>query len=249
MRRLSRESILHSRLLRRWHRYAGFTAAIFVCILAVTGLLLNRTDLLELDHHYLSWPPLLDWYGIKAPTDVVAFTAGGRTLALIGHRLFLDEKPLPGEYSSLQGATAEEELIVAAADRKLLLFSVTGELVESVSGAPAGVSRIGRLASGEVAIDAAAGVFVADADLLTWHGVSDLPAKLAWATPTAPASALLATLTDVYRGESLSWERVLLDLHSGRLFGRYGSWLMDSAAVLLLVLVVTGTWIWTRTKT
>ncbi|MBL1432554.1 MAG: hypothetical protein COB94_003805 [Gammaproteobacteria bacterium] len=44
----------------------------------------------------------------------------------------------------------------------------------------------------------------------------------------------------------ISWERMLLDLHSGRVFGRYGIYVMDFAAIGLLVLSCTGLWIWLR---
>ena len=66
--------------------------------------------------------------------------------------------------------------------------------------------------------------------------------------PRGLETALAAELSADYRGHSLSWERVLLDLHSGRLFGRYGTWVMDIAAGLLLVLVMTGIWLWTQRR-
>ncbi len=36
---------------------------------------------------------------------------------------------------------------------------------------------------------------------------------------------------------------VVLDLHSGRLFGRYGPFLTDAAAFILLALSISGAWI------
>ena len=37
---------------------------------------------------------------------------------------------------------------------------------------------------------------------------------------------------------------MLLDLHSGRIFGEYGVYLMDAAAVALLWLSGSGLWVW-----
>ena len=48
--------------------------------------------------------------------------------------------------------------------------------------------------------------------------------------------------------EVLPIERLLLDLHSGRFFGRFGPWVMDAAAVLIVLLGVSGTWIWLRRR-
>jgi hypothetical protein len=42
----------------------------------------------------------------------------------------------------------------------------------------------------------------------------------------------------------LSWERLLLDLHSGRLFGQAGVWIVDAVGVLLITLASSGTLMW-----
>lgn len=44
----------------------------------------------------------------------------------------------------------------------------------------------------------------------------------------------------------LSWDRVLLDLHTGRFFGDWGVYLMDAAAIVLLLLTFTGIYNWYR---
>ena len=75
---------------------------------------------------------------------------------------------------------------------------------------------------------------------------------LAWQPNTAPgirwadSAPLPETLRNVlikqYRGMGVSWERLLLDLHSGRLFGKIGVLIMNIAAVLMLLLAITGVW-------
>lgn len=47
---------------------------------------------------------------------------------------------------------------------------------------------------------------------------------------------------------SLNWQRLLLDLHAGRLFGLAGQLVMDLAALVLVVLALTGTVIWSRSR-
>ena len=71
---------------------------------------------------------------------------------------------------------------------------------------------------------------VADESLLGWEETRDAPVPRAAEAP--PADALDAALA-AYRGIGLPWERVVLDLHSGRILGRLGPWLMDAAAVAL----------------
>jgi len=45
-------------------------------------------------------------------------------------------------------------------------------------------------------------------------------------------------------GRQISLERFLLDAHSGRFFGKYGVYVIDIAALLLLILSITGIWLW-----
>ena len=46
----------------------------------------------------------------------------------------------------------------------------------------------------------------------------------------------------------ISIERLLQDLHSGRLFGIFGVILMDLASVALVLLALTGCWVWLRKR-
>jgi len=42
----------------------------------------------------------------------------------------------------------------------------------------------------------------------------------------------------------LSWERLLLDLHSGRLFGAAGVYVVDAAGLLFALLALSGVGTW-----
>ncbi len=44
--------------------------------------------------------------------------------------------------------------------------------------------------------------------------------------------------------ELVTWDRVLLDLHTGRFFGSAGPYVMDAAAILLLVVASSGVYNW-----
>ena len=74
----------------------------------------------------------------------------------------------------------------------------------------------------------------------------DLSIKPAIAPPAVAWSGVAA---DDHRDE-VNWERVLLDLHSGRLFGPWGVRLVDAMALLFAVLAVSGLIIsWRRRHT
>jgi hypothetical protein len=53
----------------RWHRRVGVTSAVFVIILAVTGLILNHNIMLDLHNVHITNPWLLEWYGYDADAE------------------------------------------------------------------------------------------------------------------------------------------------------------------------------------
>ena len=67
----------------------------FVLLVAVTGLLLNHTEELELDSRFVESEHILDWYGIKAPEQPRIFAAGPHHVALLGEQLYLDQHRIP----------------------------------------------------------------------------------------------------------------------------------------------------------
>ena len=46
--------------------------------------------------------------------------------------------------------------------------------------------------------------------------------------------------------EGLTLERVVLDIHSGRFFGKFGVYVVDFFSVLFLMLSITGLWIFLK---
>ncbi|NNC35955.1 MAG: PepSY domain-containing protein [Acidimicrobiales bacterium] len=52
---------------------------------------------------------------------------------------------------------------------------------------------------------------------------------------------------DRFAGRGMPASRILLDIHTGRFFGKIGTWLMGLASILLILLSVTGIYMWTTT--
>lgn len=233
--------------LATWHRRLGLTAALFVLLLAITGLALNHTDSLGLDERYVGAGWLIGWYGIDAPARAEGFRLDGRTVTQLGDRLYLDDRLVEQEAGALAGAVSTGGFIVVAVDGDLLVLTAVGDRVERLGredGIPAGIRAVGTDADGRLMVRTASGIYRADPELLSWAPAGGEPNAVRWPESAPPEPALLASLRQDYLSHILTLERVLLDLHSGRILGRYGPWLMDAAAVLLLVLAVTGVWLW-----
>lgn len=237
------------RSLFLWHRYFGLTAGLFVLILATTGLLLNHSTDLQLDKRHVRTAWLLDWYGISAPTVRVSFEVNGHWASEAGGHVYWDDRLLEGLQPPLRGAVSFENGAVIATAEELWWLNPGGEMVAKLGkldGLPSDIDALAHR-DGEIALHTAHGDYVGDRELLTWTPSTTLT-RLHWATPAIPSTELLAALARVQRGEGLTLERVLLDLHSGRLFGRFGPYVMDGAALLMLLLVVTGVWHWAQRK-
>ena len=56
-------------LFRKWHRRIGFAAALFLINLAVTGILINHSDDLELHKTYVTSDWITKAYGIRSPNS------------------------------------------------------------------------------------------------------------------------------------------------------------------------------------
>jgi hypothetical protein len=240
------------RLLRSlyiWHRYIGLATALFVVVLSVTGLALNHTDALQLDSRHIESDTLLDWYGIHAPDMIVSYRTEMHAISQLGNRLYWNLQLVPVTGGVLAGAVGYAGLIVVGLDSGLLLFTLEGELIEQLgaaAGVPPGIQAVGTDRAGKLVIKTAAGNYRTDENFIEWKDGPD--SETTWATATPPEQDLAQALRSAWRGSGLSLERVLLDLHSGRIMGEAGVWLVDAAALLFLLLAASGVWLWGRRR-
>lgn len=234
-----------------WHRYMGISAALFVLLIAVTGLMLNHTEDLQLDSEHVTNDWVLDWYGIQAPKDLRSYPAGRQHVTLMGEHLYLNRKEIDGEFRDLVGAVFLNDLFVIAVSDSILLLTKHGEIVEQLGtedGIPAGIRRIGVDDRGGLVTQGSLDFYASDDDFVKWSHREQAPAQVRWSQSESLDPALALSLQKHYRGEVLPLERLVLDLHSGRFFGQAGPWVFDIAAILLILLALSGTWIWLRRR-
>ncbi len=231
-----------------WHRYIGLLAALLTLLLAVTGLALNHYTALGLGKRHIQNEWLLDKLEITAPAVASGFRSHGHKVILLEPWIWLDNKLLAGKYSNIIGMVSLEGMLILSTPGELQLLTMQGELIErlrSQDGLPNTIQRIGRTESGRLVIETPLGQFQADHDILNWKSLSD---DASWSRPFNPDKVTLTRLQQHWRQQSLSWGRVILKLHSGRIFGDKGVLVMDGAAILLLFLSFSGFWIWLRTR-
>lgn len=236
------------RTLARWHRVLGLASAVLVIVLAVTGVLLHHASRFGLDRQSVQSPPWLDWYEITPPAELRSYPVGERRLSQLGNRIYLDAQELLATEDTLKGAVRAGDFIVLAGREHLWLLDARGVLLETLGpehGLPRGITRIGTRDT-QVALDTEQGKYLADLEVLRWTRTAGEVKH--WAQPQMPPQELRSEIEQAWRARELTVERVLRDVHSGRILGTVGAFIMDAAAVMLLVLAVTGVWIWWRAR-
>ncbi len=236
--------------LLRWHRRLGAMAAVFVVWLSVSGIILNHTEFLRLAEKPVRNGVILARYGITEPA-INSFKLGRWWLNHVGgHRLFVDTEEAVYCAAPLRGAVLYEQQIVALCNAELLLLTPDGELIERINashGLPAQARAIANW-QGSLWIATAGGAIEADIERLSWLPASQPPPDSAWSAAQPAPQGMQDALTQAFIGADISQERLLQDLHSGRLFGPWGVYLMDLAAVALCLLAASGLWVWGSAK-
>lgn len=232
-----RAEALKSLLL--WHRRIGIVATLFVIISVVTGILLNHVSDLALDKVTVTSPWLLDHYGLAANAAPVGIDLGDRGVSWVEGTVYVADgtgEPL----ETLIGAAAGRGFVVVAGSDQILLLTPGGELVEAIDShlLPGPILALGLTVGGNVAVRTNRGTFVSDTAFVGWTEARDTP--IAWSTVQELPEAERETVLERFRGKGLPLDRVLLDIHSGHILGFWGALIMDVAAVLFLVLAITG---------
>ena len=231
-----------------WHRRIGLLALILLIILAVTGIMLNHTEEFKLDESYVNNSWLLDWYGIEPEDEPVSYRVqnneNSHIISLWQNRLFFDDITIINPEQALHGAIAAEQFIVIALDNEIILLSYEGELIErlSTSISFSNIQRLGLKYKRPVIETSEPLYYIADEHILDWDIITN--EGIQWTEPYSLTETEYQQLLIAYRGNGLKLERVILDLHSGRIFGQYGIYLMDAAALALLWLSLSGFWVW-----
>ena len=229
------------RWFRRGHRWIGLSLVVFVVYLSVSGILLNHAGDLRLESRYVSWSWLLDAYGLQVPDPTASFSDAEHRSTLLGERLFLDGRDTGQRESTLTGIAALGPLVIIGGERHVYLFTADGEFVEAIdlgASLAGSIEKVGR--TGEHAVLQSAGnLYRSDADVAMF-APWDEAAVDHWSAQTPPGAEEMQVLEAAWRGKGVTVERLMLDLHSGRLFGRAGPLLMVLVAILLILLSLSG---------
>lgn len=231
--------------LHKWHRRIGLVATIFIIFLVLTGIALQHSDDFKLNTKYLSSSWLLEHYGIK-PNPITTYQLGNQTVSHAGELIYLSGKPIQHYVESIHGAIsyANNEFVIATSN-SLLVINNDGGIIDEISTqdglqeAPIGIA----LSKNNTTVIRGINTYWESiGDLTQWRTLQGPHPR--WVAPTITLPALKQVIESHDMSLQINLERFLLDAHSGRFFGKYGIYIIDIAAILLLILSVTGIWLW-----
>jgi len=223
-----------------------------VLIIAVTGIALNHTDSLGLDERKVTSPVLMDRYGMLPDGEPMVYFGGEKVMAAWGGRLLLDGESVAdltdGDTLVGAGKVGEGEYAFALSD-ELLVFDDGGVLLDRLDEMTLSEGKLNGLGfrGNELVLRTESGeVF----GLVHWMELQKIDEEgVEWFVAVDEVDeGTRDSLEAVFRGDGVSLYRVILDLHSGRMFGTIGVILYDLAAVCLIILGITGAMLWFRRR-
>ena len=248
---------LHNRLirhLREWHRKLGIIAAFFIIFLSITGVALNHTTTLSLAHKPISNTWLLDHYGIAPPNDIRLYQQS--SLRVTDNFVWLEGKLLLESAADIVSAGAMSvkvsndttvDVFVVASQTHLYIYNNEGEILDQLgveAGIPEGIEAL-SIDNDKVIVKTSSGYYQSDSDFFDWQAISPLMEPL-WIRAQSVSLLQEQQASLAYRSQFLTLERIILDAHSGRILGLFGVLFMDAVAILLILLSLSGVYIWIR---
>lgn len=242
---------IHTRLirhLRQWHRRLGIIAAFFLIFLSVTGVALNHTTLFSLAHQSITNTWLLEYYGVKPPEDIRYYQEN--KWLITDNLVWLDDKLLFEKDeidNAIIGIANLKSYNIVVTSTQLIIFTATGQLVDKIDNStslPTPITAV-AITGDNIIINTLNGYYQSDSEFFDWQYIQALKEPM-WVIAEQANKAEIQAAKIQYQAQFLNWERVILDAHSGRLFGDLGVFFMDIVAVILILLSVSGIYIWLR---
>lgn len=221
---------------------------LFLVLISASGLVLNHADALGMSRHAAA-PWVLSLYSTELPPVDAAFSAAGVLFATSAETLYANGIELAKGTNRLIGSVVVDDAYVVATSDEFFLISDDIALIERFAPDASGpMSKLGT-AGQHIFVAIQDAYFEIDTQRMSLSSTADItPEKVAWSQPAIPSENQAEQIGTAALGQAINWERVLLDLHSGRILPTIGRYLADITALCLLYMCFTGLWLWARRR-
>lgn len=220
----------------------------FLVLISLSGLILNHADTLGMSRH-AAGPWLLRIYGVELPPVDSAFAAGGVLFATSTEALYANGAELAKNADRLIGAVVADGGIVAATGNEFFVTNSDAMLIERFAPELAGPMKSLGTDGQTIFVATQDGYSEFDPQRMSLSAAANISMDgIAWSQPATPSDEQAEQIGMAALGEAINWERVLLDLHSGRILPAVGRYIADLTALSLLYMCFSGLWLWTRRR-
>jgi hypothetical protein len=222
------------------HRHIGVVLVWVAIWLAITGVLLNHSDQLRLNDIKIQSPWVLKLYGLEPEPLKEGYHWRQKWWVELADAYYVDGLIFPHYQGHLVGGIALPDLLLVATRDAVIVLTAEGEPVETLRAEHGLTGQFQQLGmwKGQPVLRTSTGMFIGSADAISWQPMPASVSAVQWSEREPLPSSLierLSVISSMTTNESeITLEKLVLDLHSGRLFGSW-SWLMLDLFALLLV--------------
>jgi hypothetical protein len=236
------------RYLRLWHRWLGLMVSLILMHLAITGWLLNHSEDWQWSKRFMQAPWVLQAYGLPPPKPDGAMRMDQQHwISQWQQKIFIDQSLLLQDFQGqLVAALALPDFYLLATRDSLQAVNLQGERIwqlDSLDQLPSPLTGM-SLVDQQVMLQTPNQNFIFDAKQLIWQVSSSIISN-ALVSQSLPIDLQTAIAPQVNQ-QQISWQQILLDVHSGRLFNAV--LLMDVVAAVLVLLSVSGLLLFFRSR-
>ena len=230
--------------VRYFHKWVGSLIAIFVCFLTASGILLNHSSYFNLYKKPIYSDLIASLYNIPRMEVKHGYSLGDsenaepKWISQSGQYIFLETVQIAKCSGKLVGARYVSQYLAILCEDKMLLLNRKDNHFEQLFNNPKNLKSI-LLNGAHLDIQTEEGFKRFDLSTYQWasthvdHNYETINAQ-------EMPRELQLKLKELSPILGLHWERVLLDFHSGRLFGKAGVYLVDLVGVLIILLSMSG---------
>lgn len=220
------------KFLRKFHRWIGILASLWLLLLASTGFLLQHSDDWHLDKKYIQNPFLLKANGIGK--QFIAFNQGAHQLIQLDYQIIQDKNVSVKLTQPIKSAIYSQSQWIVATDTHIYWLNEQGQIVQTMDDLddiPTPIAALG-IKDQQLFIRSNNRIF----SLPSLNSLDIAEADIQWKQGTTDAKHKIVTLQH-HNTDYLSYEQFLFNIHAGITAPGI---LNDFAAISLIILSLSG---------
>jgi hypothetical protein len=224
----------------------GILVLLFLLLLTITGVLINHSHEFGLDKKPVKSSVLLDYYQIKAPKTIWYVSP---EFYAVENQLWINDQKVISTERVFISLLTWHQFYIAATDAQLFIFNQMGQMVDQLNIPLMFSDKLQQICHHQSQLIAVLEqqTVVSDEMLLDWQPIEQkLDAECAKPSPLDENQDIKQQIVTQYRSSFLSAEQVIQDIHSWRILGHWGKWLLDIIALIIILMSISGGYLWLR---